>query len=682
MIEVEKIKQLVSIVDVANSYGCEPVKKGGIFVLKNNPVRDDGKISSFTLYPDSNKFYDFGGTQEKGDVINLVQILENCDFKEAINIIEEKFLRTQVITAPKKEQNLKLNEEQVKNLFRNFKAIDLTVKAQKDHIKTIMPEWLPTDSDEDDWAYFLSISKWCSKEQSMVFKMPSFEKQYLTYKFRYRKFSDGVRKWVALAQSRADYLYCNLKHDNNIVLVVEGTRDFITAFLCGYNVIALPRANYNKDFSKILQDDKTYIFIDDDDEKAFMKPLFDESKCTKIYFNHKKFKEITNCKSKDFSDYLYQFESLKHFKIMFDEFIQDSLNLDWKDLLFNVTKPLTIEQIKKAQNQEFLYPELIIKQNITMVVSPPNTGKSALVFGLSQSLLVNNDIDNVFFLDPDSNVSYVKEVVEKMINEYGEKFNYYNGVESTVQQMIQLLETMSTLPRGKGSKSLIICDGLQFFGKGAIGDDTTTKDFLELLKLVRDRFGATIIVLHHTKKDKDDKGNYDYIGSQFIEAATDNMILLNAKNKKLMAFVKKSRSDKKGNVYSIDIDFKERKIIDVEFVKNVSHDTDDEDEEDEQELEVNEENIKKFMRGKDWVTNTDINKHFKATRKSRKGEKEKMDAIFTILRECQEIEWNGELGKKSRNRLIDNAPKEVTFQSDGIDVYVEDGAIDVPTVLL
>ena len=44
----------------------------------------------------------------------------------------------------------------------------------------------------------------------------------------------------------------------------------------------------------------------------------------KIIFNHSKFKEITKCKSKDFSDYAYQFKSLKSFKDTFDNFINNT----------------------------------------------------------------------------------------------------------------------------------------------------------------------------------------------------------------------------------------------------------------------------------------------------------------------------------------------------------------------
>lgn len=78
----------------------------------------------------------------------------------------------------------------------------------------------------------------------------------------------------------------------------------------------------------------------------------------KIFFNHKKFKEITKCNSKDFSDYLYQFKDLKHFKDSFEYSISlmkdEIIEIDWKSKIFEISKPITKEDIENVENQEFL----------------------------------------------------------------------------------------------------------------------------------------------------------------------------------------------------------------------------------------------------------------------------------------------------------------------------------------
>jgi hypothetical protein len=93
-----------------------------------------------------------------------------------------------------------------------------------------------------------------------------------------------------------------------------------------------------------------------------------------------------------------------------------------------------------------------------------------------------------------------------------------------------------------------------------------------MLKAIRDRFGATILCLHHTRKSKDDEGKLTYNGSQVVEASTDNMVMLT----KEFIYHKKSRSDRAGLKFEISLNFDEMSF----YLSDAVEESDDESEKD------------------------------------------------------------------------------------------------------
>ena len=86
-IDIEQIKRDYSILDIASKYGANPYGRGNTVSTKFNPLRTE-RTSSLKLYRDTNSWADFGGGQNLGgSVIDFVMVVENVDFKTAIEKI-------------------------------------------------------------------------------------------------------------------------------------------------------------------------------------------------------------------------------------------------------------------------------------------------------------------------------------------------------------------------------------------------------------------------------------------------------------------------------------------------------------------------------------------------------------------------------------------------------------------
>lgn len=86
--DLDKIKE-IPITDVLSDlYGIEVQKNGRTRAYC--AIRDE-KTPSCCLYLDTNSFCDYGDANRGGNVINLVQYLSNCEFKDAIQMLAERY---------------------------------------------------------------------------------------------------------------------------------------------------------------------------------------------------------------------------------------------------------------------------------------------------------------------------------------------------------------------------------------------------------------------------------------------------------------------------------------------------------------------------------------------------------------------------------------------------------------
>lgn len=549
MTKVEKIKSLITIRELAERYGAQPNSKGK---CKYNPIREE-KTSSLQIYDETNSFNDFGGVG--GDVIDFYAEYHKISIIEAIeNLVkdlninwEDERVYQQNVYVPTKEY---MSSEAVKKAFMSNVHYPISPKNHLEILTSIVPEYLLKEANDNDKEQFYNIVRYAKGDNTAIVLLPDEKGVAHTFKYRYKMIGDELKKWVSLAGTKSDYAYCRLT-ENRVTLIVEGTRDFLTALMCGYSVIAIPRAGFK--LSNDLLKDRLCIFIDDDDGKNFMADLIENAICEKIIFNHSKFKEITKCKSKDFSDYAYQFKSLKSFKDTFDNFINNTSVqvVEWESAINKIAKPVTHEDILNAENAEWLIDNSLLKRNITTIVGAPNVGKSAFSFAVSNKLFNEKKIDKLLYFDADNPISYVKDRILKLIDTYGsDGIMYYNGLNSNPKEMVGVLNVLSSI-HGGGDKVLIVIDSLKFFIQGSMNEDKLVSPFFDMLKSIRDKFGATIICLHHTRKSKDDDGKLTYNGSQVVEASTDNMVMLT----KDSLFHKKSRSDRSGIKFDYSMDF-------------------------------------------------------------------------------------------------------------------------------
>lgn len=233
---------------------------------------------------------------------------------------------------------------------------------------------------------------------------------------------------------------------------------------------------------------------------------------------------------------LGEVSELKPFNEKFESYIS-SLDLD-------------VEKIKNKK-VEYLYENFIVKNDITMVVARPGTGKSLISFALCNVLLIEDKIKRVIYLDGDNseltlktrNIHHIKEKFEN-------KLNYLAELSRTV--FFQLINSLKKMDL---TDCLIVFDSIKNF---LVGDRNNHKDvtaLMSILKILR-KNGATIIFLHHQNKLQKDF-NSEFAGSS---AFTEDVAL---------AYELKKNEDKQTYVF---IPIKDRNNTSDYIAFNYNHD--------------------------------------------------------------------------------------------------------------
>ncbi len=83
----EQIDQALSV-PIGNLIG-QPLRKSGKTLVGLCPLHNE-KHPSFYIYPETNRWWCYGGCGQGGDVINLVELLHNYSFKEAVQYLIKK----------------------------------------------------------------------------------------------------------------------------------------------------------------------------------------------------------------------------------------------------------------------------------------------------------------------------------------------------------------------------------------------------------------------------------------------------------------------------------------------------------------------------------------------------------------------------------------------------------------
>jgi replicative DNA helicase len=165
---------------------------------------------------------------------------------------------------------------------------------------------------------------------------------------------------------------------------------------------------------------------------------------------------------------------------------------------------------------EYLMKHFLVKNEITMISALPGTGKSLLSVAVANMLLVENNIERVYYIDGDNGAGTLKDRnIHHLKRQHGTKFRYFVGLtQSELWKIIQTLQKMDL------SNSLIVFDSIKNFISGDRDKNKDVSPVMQILKTLRNN-GATIIFLHHqNKKQKDFES--DYAGSSAFAEDTSN----------------------------------------------------------------------------------------------------------------------------------------------------------------
>ena len=529
MDEIERIKQEVSIFELAEMYNAQPNNRGK---CKHNPLRSE-KTSSLQLYKSSNTYADFGDATSGSSTIDFYMNATGKSLSESIKelkgiagISDMEYKPEPKKLAPIPEQDY-MSSATIRKIFDQQIELDFKDKEHKKLLDEFAPKWIFQSADSADISYFISSVRKAKHEDTTMILLRDEHGHEQCLKYRFKMVGENLVKWCGLDGVKSNFLYTRLT-ENPLTIVTEGTSDFLVAVLMGYSVISLPSASYKGDIPFELTKDRELIFIGDDGEagQSAIDRIMHETVCDKKKFNYESFRTKYNKQGTDFKDLILEYKTTEEFKANLLEYISTLDNEkgnDWLNTLKSKNKSVTRQTIKDTENMRMLIDGLLPHGQITTFVGQPNVGKSALTFAITNYLFENKHIQNLIYFDADNPLVYTKDRILKLMDKNGdENITFYTGSTASKDDMIQDL-TLLTNFKDAGKDTLIVIDSLKNFINGSINDDKSINPMFDVLQQVRDVFGATVIVLHHTRKGKDDDGKLNYVGSQVIEASSDNM---------------------------------------------------------------------------------------------------------------------------------------------------------------
>lgn len=659
-LDIEKIKMGISIVELASQYGANPYGNGNTVSTKYNPLRIE-KTSSLKLYRDTNSWVDFG-SGNGGSIIDFVMKAENVDFKEAVskitgnNFEDTKTIKKHIV----KDDYMtpKIVEKCFNGVFHT--NIDFKKENHIQQLKTIAPLWLFNEAKKDNLDFFKSITKFIESRSTTIHKLPNKDGVSHTFKYRYyfSEEQNKMIKWYSLPNTKSSYLYCRLT-GKDTVLVVEGSRDYLTSLLCGFDVVSLYSKNYKfTDEDYELLKNKKVIFIDDFGENA-IKNIHDNFNGDKIYFNHNLMRNISKCESKDFSDYLYHFKSLNDFLNAFNETTKSSGT--WEDGV-DYSKALSLAFLDSKPNVEPLFDKFIYKATTTVIHSDPGQGKSTLILSLIKHCIENKKIKKVIYFDADNPPSVLKDRLYNFLEKYNKQIIYYTSALLTTDQMELEMDRLISY-KNQGEDILIVVDTLGRFVKGSIKNDNDVIPIVQKINRLVIDFGATSIIVHHSNKEKADGGRPIFQGSQKISGDTDATFGLIRLGKKLTLFRDKARFGYIADNVQMEIDTKELEISNFK-AKFIGEDDNSDNDETSEDIDIKLNDLIEFINDKKEVSMYDLKVRFKAT-KNRQKDKDRASHIFNLIQKNKHIiKWNGESKNKARYYIEDNQPQIVEFNDE------------------
>jgi replicative DNA helicase len=212
--------------------------------------------------------------------------------------------------------------------------------------------------------------------------------------------------------------------------------------------------------------------------------------------------------------------------------------------------------VKKIENTkfEYLYPNFMVKNEITMFAAPPSSGKSLVSVALCNMFLSQNKIETIIYFDADNGSATIKERnIHKIKQKFDKRFRYFHESSASKSQMIQIIKQ---LQKTDLNDVFIVFDSIKNFMMGADRDkNKDVSKVMEVLQSLRAR-GATVLFLHHTNKPQKDI-ELIYAGSSAFQEDTGNAYILQKndfKNSFIFKKFKERTGDLKNAAFKYDAD--------------------------------------------------------------------------------------------------------------------------------
>ena len=170
---------------------------------------------------------------------------------------------------------------------------------------------------------------------------------------------------------------------------------------------------------------------------------------------------------------------------------------------------LTPEMVKDLPEQEFIYPNLIEKNKISMIFADAGVGKTLVSTGFAHRSISMGIVSSIIILDYDMGI---RSVAQRGYHKIAEKYeNFLYILESELHETISMRLIMEQLLLENNDDRLIIIDSVSHaIVEFIAGREDGTVGFLSLCKKLR-ATGATLLLNHHTHRERD--GHTDFYGS-------------------------------------------------------------------------------------------------------------------------------------------------------------------------
>lgn len=208
------------------------------------------------------------------------------------------------------------------------------------------------------------------------------------------------------------------------------------------------------------------------------------------------------------------------------------------------------EVIEFVDSTQWILQGLLPYKGVAYIVGRPGTGKTTLALGLCCSLSLNKNyldwsssegkVYKVLYLSLEMSIedvnqffvalktNYTDEEIDQLDENFHtyaspEKIKFYQPNSPLLGKFLRKLENMRP--------DIILIDSASYSLASNLSNQEEVTKALELLDMIRDRYGCTLIFIHHSRKEPPGHGFKeadldDVFGSAFIAASASSIISL------------------------------------------------------------------------------------------------------------------------------------------------------------